>query len=212
MSGPLPADPARPTWFRPLPLGLGLTVAAAAALFPLIGPAYRPWNFAAFGAIGLFVAARVGLFPALLLALGSKLGFDYLNYQQHGSDPLYLPSTVVYGCLALYAVFGYAFLRKTESPLKIAGTAVLGGVPFFLVTNFVEWQNKVNRYSEGIEGLFQSYWMALPFHRGTVLSDLAFTGLLFGLHAALSRAFFPAERVVPRPAVVAEPVRAEDYS
>src|SRR5947209_1759405 len=145
-------DPPR---FKPMTLALGLLLAAAAAVYPLVPEPYRPWNFAAFGAIGLFVAARVGLLPALLLALGSKLGFDYLNYRQHGFDPLYLPSAVVYGCLALYAVFGYAFLRKTESPLKIAGAAVLGGVPFFLVTNFVEWQNKVLAYSDGIDGLFQ---------------------------------------------------------
>jgi hypothetical protein len=38
--------------------------------------------------------------------------------------------------------------------------------------------------------------MALPFHRGTLLSDLGFTGFLFGLHAVLSRAYFPSERVV----------------
>ena len=45
--------------------------------------------------------------------------------------------------------------------------------------------------------------MALPFWlKGTLLSDLVFTGGLFGLHAVLSRAVFPAERLAP--------VRVED--
>src|SRR4051812_29595527 len=122
----------RPSWFRPMTLTLGLLVATAAALFPLLDESYRPWNFAAFGALGLFVAARVGLLPALLISLGAKLGFDLLNYRQHGFESAYLPSPAVYACFALYAGFGWLFLRRTESAGKILGVTVLSGIPFFL--------------------------------------------------------------------------------
>lgn len=186
----------------PMTLALALLVALLAAAFPLLDEAYRPWNFAAFGAIGLFVAARVGLFPALLLSLGSKLVGDLLNYRMHGFDADYLPMGSVYACYAVYPLLGWFLLRRTESPLKIGGTALLSGAVFFLVTNFLSWQSKELPYSSGIDGLFQSYAMALPFHRGTVLSDLGFTGLLFGLHAVLSRAYFPSERVVRQPELV----------
>jgi hypothetical protein len=188
--------------FKPMTLALGLVVAALAAAYPLLSETYRPWNFAAFGAIGLFVAARVGLLPALLLSLGAKLVFDFLNYRMHGYEADYLPSPPIYLCFAFYAVFGWLLLRRTESPLKIGGVAILSGIPFFLVTNFLAWQGKTLPYPDTIDGLFQSYWMALPFHRGTLLSDLAFSGVLFGLHAVLSRAYFPAERVILQPEAV----------
>src|SRR5205823_5643437 len=106
-----------------------------------------------------------------------------------------------------YALFGWLFLRRTESPLKIAGVTVLSGLPFFLITNFLAWQGKSLPYPDTLDGLLQSYWMGLPFHRWLVLSDLAFAGALFGLHAALSRAFFPAERVALQLVTVAEAPR-----
>lgn len=204
MSEPQPT-PDRRTRFRPMTLALGLAVAAAAAVFPLLGETYRPYNFAAFGALGLFVAARVGLFPALLISLGAKLGFDLLNYRQHGFDPNYLPFASIYASFAVYAVLGWLLLRRTESPWKIAGVAALSGVPFFLVTNFLYWLRPAPGYEPAT--LLDSYWGALPFYRATLVSDLAFTGLLFGLHAVLSRAYFPAERVVPQPVLQTEVVR-----
>jgi hypothetical protein len=206
MSDPQP-QPDRPSWFRPMTLLLGLAVAAAAAAFPLLDEQYRPFNFAAFGALGLFVAARVGLFPALLLCLGAKLGSDLLNYRHHGFDAAYLPDPVVHACFAVYAVLGWALLRRTESPWKICGVAVLGSVVFFLTTNFAVWLDPALGYDRTPAGLLRSYQMAIPFYRGTFVGDLAFTGVLFGLHAVLSRAYFPAERVVPQPALQPEVVR-----
>jgi hypothetical protein len=188
-------------------LALGLLVAVPAAVFPLLDERYRPLNFAAFGALGLFVAARVGLFPALLLSLGAKLAFDLLQARQHGFDPDYLPDPTVYAGFALYAVFGWLFLRRTESPWRIAGVAVLSSLPFFLVTNFAAWYAKALPYPDTLDGLLLSYQMGLPFYRGTLASDLVFAGVLFGLHAALSRAYFPAERVVPQPVLQTEVVR-----
>jgi hypothetical protein len=188
--------------FKPMTLVLALLVAVMAALFPLLDEQYRPWNFAAFGAIGLFVAARAGLLPALLLSLGSKLTFDLLNYRQHGYDADYLPSWPIYACFVLYAACGWLMLRRSNSPVRITGVALLCSLSFFLVTNFLSWQAKSLPYPETLDGLLQSYWMALPFYRGTFFGDLAFSGVLFGLHAALSRAYFPTERVALQPETV----------
>ncbi|MBY0512641.1 MAG: hypothetical protein K2P78_01865 [Gemmataceae bacterium] len=185
-----------PPRFKPMTVALGLLLALAAALFPLLDEPYRPWNVAAFGAIGLFVAARVGLFTGAALALGSKFVFDLLNYRAHGFDADYLPMWSVYVGFAAYPLIGWWLLRRTEAAWRIGGTAVLGGAAFFLVTNFIAWREKVLPYPDTIDGLFQSYAAALPFHRGTLVGDLAFTTVLFGLHAVLSRAYFPAERVV----------------
>ena len=188
---------------RLLTLLLAVLVAgAAAALIPLIPDSLRPWNFAAFGAIGLFVAARGGRFgfpAALAVGLGSKLVSDLLNYRQHGFDADYLPSVSIYAALAVYAVLGWGLLRKTKSPLRIGGVTVLGSLLFFLITNFLSWAGKALPYSDGPAGLVEAYLMGLPFLRGTLLGDLIFGGTLFGLSAILSRAWSPAGRPIPVP-------------
>ena len=48
------------------------------------------------------------------------------------------------------------------------------------------------------------YAAAVPFYRGTLLGDVLFGASLFGAHAALSRAYFPAERVAAVPHAEAE--------
>jgi len=184
----------RPTWFRPMAFTLGATCALLAVAMPFVPETHRPWNFAAFGAIGLFVAARAGLIPALLLALGAKLAFDVLNYVGHDMRPDYLPSGIVYVAFACYPLLGL-LLRRTEQPLKIVGVAALGGVPFFLLTNFQAWLQHALPYPMTLAGLLECYEMALPFHRATLAGDLAFSVALFATHAVLSRVAFPAERV-----------------
>ncbi|HSQ55064.1 MAG TPA: DUF6580 family putative transport protein [Gemmata sp.] len=193
-------DPIPEPRYKPMTLTLALLVGVIAAIHPLLDERFRPWNFAAFGALGLFVAARVGFIPALLLSLGSKLVFDFLNYQEHGRDAAYLPIVSVYVSFAFYAALGWLCLRRTECPWKIAGITVLAGVPFFLITNYMSWLGKSLPYPDTFAGLLESYWMALPFYRGTFMSDLVFSGALFGAHAILSRVYFRAERV----AIVAE--------
>jgi hypothetical protein len=199
MAEPTTVSPA----IRPLTLILAVLVAgAAAALIPLIPDTLRPWNFAAFGAIGLFVAARGGRFglpAALALGLGSKLVSDLLNYRQHGFDADYLPSLSIYATLAVYAVLGWGLLRRSKSPLRIGGVTVLGSLLFFLVTNFLSWAGKALPYADGPAGLVESYLMGLPFVRGTLLGDLIFCGVLFGLSAVLSRSWSPVGRPIPVP-------------
>ena len=56
MGQPL-TDTPRPTpWVRPLALVLAAAVAVPAAIIPLVPETYRPWGFAAFGAVALFAA------------------------------------------------------------------------------------------------------------------------------------------------------------
>lgn len=184
---------------RPSQLALGLAVAVflfAAVVVPLIPADVRPWNVTAFGALALFVAARggrFGLVSALGLALGTKLASDLLNHVQHGYDPDYLPFTApifglaVYGGLAFYAILGWLTLRQTGSPLRIGGAAAVGSVAFYLVTNYASWVRQDLPYPPTLAGLLESYWMGVPFFRGTLVGDLSFTGVLFGLHALLGR-------------------------
>ncbi len=171
---------------------LAAALAVPAALLPLLPESARPWNFAAFGAIAVFTAARggrLGWLAALGLALGAKLVSDLLNYRAHGFDADYLPMGVVYAGTALYAVAGWAVVRRSDRWGVPAGLA--GSVGFFLVTNAAAWWEMALPYDRSALGLLHSYQKGLEFHRGTFAGDLLFTGGLFAVHAGLVRATAP---------------------
>ncbi|MBX9583345.1 MAG: hypothetical protein K2X87_23840 [Gemmataceae bacterium] len=185
---------------RPMTLALaGLGVLAAwTALLP---DSVRPENLTALGAVALFAAARLPLRQAVLV-LVVALGVKELGvYLVRGFEPY--PLAWLY--FAGYFAAGRLFLTRTESPARIAGTALGASLLFFLVSNFVSWLEQALPYGYSAAGLADCYRAAVPFYRGTLAGDLFYTGVLFGLHAALSRAYFRAERV----AVV--PVEAEEW-
>ncbi|HJZ57600.1 MAG TPA: DUF6580 family putative transport protein [Gemmataceae bacterium] len=187
--------------FKPMTLALvgAGVLAASTALLPL---EYRPWNFSAIGALALFAAARLGFWRGLgatAVALAIKEVGVYLIY---GFPPY--PLSAVY--FTMYAAFGWYFLRKTESPLKIGTVALSASLLFFVVSNFVSWLEQAYPYGYSLAGLADCYTAAIPFYRGTLSGDLVFTGVLFAAHAVLSRAYFPAERV----AVAVEARETED--
>jgi hypothetical protein len=174
------------------PMTLALAGAGVLAAWTALLPeSVRPWNFSAIGAVCLFAAARLGFWSALVVlsvALGVKdVGF----YLTRGWEP----APLSWLCFALYAAVGWGLVRNSESPVRIAGAAVVGGLGFFLTTNFIAWLNQSLPYGYSFAGLLDCYAAALPFYRGTLAGDVVFTAALFGLHAALSRAYFPAERV-----------------
>jgi hypothetical protein len=215
------ADPTAPPG-RPMTAALAVAAAAFAAGVRLVPYDYRVLNFVPLGAVALFAGARLGLRAALLLAVGVRVVTDIGLWVQHDRSELYTPwflapalhgwtqdavwavaaGTVAYACLAGYALIGRRFLAGTESPAAIGGGAVAAGLLFFLATNFVSWLAQMVPYGYTPGGLWDCYVAAVPFYRGTFVSDLVFTGLLFGAHAALARAAFPAERVAPAAAGV----------
>lgn len=187
----------RPARFKPMTVALAGAAVLAAGI-TLLPPSYRPWNLSALGALGLFAAARLGFWPAVGFS-AAALGVKELGvWLQHGFPPH--PPTWL--CYAVYIALGWALLRRTESPVRIGATAVGASVLFFLVTNFGAWVEQAYPYGYSFAGLLDCYGAGLPFYRGTFIGDVAFTAALFGAHAVLSRAYFPAERVA-----VAEEVR-----
>lgn len=193
-----PSAPDRPSRIKPMTLAL-TGVGVLAAWTALLPKTVFPENFAAVGAVGLFAAARLGFWPGLLVlaaALGVKDVGVYLTRGFPADPPTWL-------CFPLYVVLGSAFLRNTESPVRIGGTALAGSLAFFLTSNFCSWWNQTLPYGYSFAGLVDCYTAAIPFYRGTFAGDLLYSGILFGLHAVLVRVGFRAER----PALQTETVR-----
>ena len=66
---------------------------------------------------------------------------------------------------------------------------------FFLITNFGSWMAGHGTYSRTLSGVMACYAAGVPFFWRTLASDLVYSGLLFGLHAWLSRTVSQRERV-----------------
>lgn len=170
-----------------------VTAAALPAIISVLPASAQPWNVSVIGAVGLFAAARLSFNRAFLFVALAIIAKDAAVYFALGMDPYPLSWVFFLGYIAV----GYAFLRRTDSPLAVAGGALGASLLFFVASNFVSWLEQAAPYGYSLAGLADCYAAGVPFFRGTIIGDLFFSGVLFGAHAALSRAYFPAERVVP---------------
>jgi hypothetical protein len=188
----------RPDRPNPQPMTLALAVAAVALVvamtvgFHFVPADYKFWNLSVVGALALFAAARLGAAWALVL---TALAVALKDVCLYALTDWWEPAPAVFVGFALYVALGYGLLRNTESPVRIGGVAVGGSLLFFFVTNFAAWLEQALPYGYSLEGLWNCMVAGIPFARGTFYGDLVFTGALFGAHAALGRAYFPAERV-----------------
>ncbi len=167
------------------------------------------WNFTPVGALGLFGGARLRSWHAFALPLLIMLATDAVlaalrgpEYREYLASPM---PFFVYVSLLVNVVIGRTLVR-TQSPWRIGTASLLASAQFFLVTNFAQWLAfgvapgtagtlQPGQYPRDLPGLLACYVGGLPFFGATLLGDLVFSGIFFGLHAALARSWFPAERV-----------------
>ena len=164
---------------RPVALTL-VVLGALARLVP------HPPNFAPVGGMSLFAGARLRgwqayMVPILLMAITDPLlgGFG-------------MATPFVYASFLINVWMGQRFLRGSEGPVRIGLAAVISSVQFFVISNFGVW---VGSYPHTWAGLTSCYIAAIPFYSRTLLSDLLYSGVLFGAHAVLSRTVSTRERV-----------------
>jgi hypothetical protein len=163
------------------PLAIGLIVLGALIRVT------QHWNFAPVGAISLFGGARLRGWQAYLLPLALMAVTDPLLGGYSVATPL------VYASFLINVWIG-SRLRQSENPLMIGGAAAAGSLQFFLITNFAAFIG-FNTYPHTWSGLVACYAAGIPFFGRTLASDVFYAGVLFGLHAWLSRAVVRSERV-----------------
>lgn len=129
-------------------------------------------NFTPIIALTLFAAAYLPRKLAFLAPVGIMLISDSFI----GSYSLGL-MLVVYSSLLLIVGVGF-YLKKNKSWASILTTSALGGVLFFLVTNFGVWIF-TPWYEKSVAGLTHCYFLALPFFRNTLVSTLAYSSVFF---------------------------------
>jgi len=164
---------------RPLAIGLILL----GALIRIT----QHWNFAPVGAMSLFAGARLRGWKAYLLPLALMAITDPILGGYSVATPL------VYASFLINVWIG-SRLRDSESPLLIGSAALAGSIQFFLITNFA-WLTGSSMYPHTLGGVVSCYVAGIPFFWRTLASDLFYSGVLFGLHAWLSRTVARSERI-----------------
>lgn len=148
-------------------------------------------NFAPIGALGLFGGAYLNKKYSLLILFASLIISDYLLLYVNPFVPIqadfsqirplfsFIHSTTVYvyASFLIYFFIG-RWIAKNKTIRRVIFGSLLGSLLFFLITNFGVWVT--GAYSRGLEGLFTSYLMALPFFRGTLFGDIFYTATFFG--------------------------------
>ncbi|MBN8683770.1 MAG: hypothetical protein J0L99_14090 [Chitinophagales bacterium] len=152
----------------------------------------HPDNFAPIGAIGIFAAAHFSRRPWLLLTpfialFISDLALNNLLFSQYFDGFAWYTSWTIHAALLFIMVGGWLLLsNKNITPLRVLGASLTGSVIFFLVTNFGAWM-EIPSYPQTPAGLMQAYAAGIPFFGNTLLGDLFYSGVLFGVFAWASR-------------------------
>jgi hypothetical protein len=177
-------------------------------------------NFSSISATALFGGAFLKKRYALILPLLAVAVSDYLllyinpfgnpvldfsrvhtiSAMLHTTTPFVWGSFVVSGLIGLW-------LRKNLQPSKIVIATLLASMQFYFITNFGVWAG--GAYSRGLDGLFTSYLMGLPFLRWTLLGDLFYTSVFFGSFALAQRLKFSQSSTENLAQVIKKPAKSK---
>ncbi|MDD4271198.1 MAG: hypothetical protein PHF50_00080 [Patescibacteria group bacterium] len=155
-----------------LPVFILITLGIAARFLP------HPANFAPIGAIAIFSGLYLPKKWAVVLPLAAMFFSDlFIGFY---TWPIMLS---VYAGFIIMGLIGL-MVRKNKKLSTVLGGTILGSMMFYLITNAAVWAFG-SLYPHTIAGLMQSYYMAIPFFRNSLLGDLFYTGVLVGAYEAV---------------------------
>lgn len=159
---------------------LVITLMVVAAAFVRLIP--HPPNFAPIAAMALFGGAYFSKkWAAFLIPLAAMFVTDlFLGF--------HATMWAVYLSFALVVVLGMVMIKQKKIG-NIFFASVSASVSFFIITNFSVWIS-TPYYEKTGAGLAACYTAAIPFFHQTLLGDLFFVAILFGLYE-LAKTKFP---------------------
>lgn len=169
-----------------------IVLAALSRLIP------HPPNVAPIAGMALFGAAYYSkkywayLIPIAAMWVSDMILNNVLYAQYFDSFVwFYSGSLFTYAAFALIVLLGSVTLKK-KNVGNIIFSALGASVIFFIVSNFGVWLTSP-LYAKTWLGLTSCYTAAIPFLQNTLIGDLAYTGVLFGLFE-VSKSWFPSLR------------------
>ena len=149
----------------------------------------HPPNITPVGALGLFAGAYIVMRRFWLVPLLALLVSDIFIGFYH---PITMFS--VYLAFFICAMIGRVVLLEHRSMLRIGVVTLSASLIFFVLSNFGDWLSGFN-YPLTWEGLVTCYVMAIPFFGNTLLGDLFYVALLFGIYEVVRSLLVPSQGV-----------------
>lgn len=169
-------------------LRLSISLIFLAALTRLLP---HPDNFTPIGAMALFGAAYFNrqiltLAVPFIALFFSDLILNNIVYREYYPEFTLITSWWVYAAFGLMMLAGWLLLRHNVTPVRVVTASLLASALFFLVSNLSTWA-ETTLYPKDFSGLMTCYIAGLPFLKNTVMGDLFYSGVLFGLYEWMLR-------------------------
>ncbi|HXJ90752.1 MAG TPA: DUF6580 family putative transport protein [Candidatus Binatia bacterium] len=161
---------------------LFVLLAIAVRFFPFLGLNLpHAWHFTPLAASLLFFGARGSRrqlwVPLVLLAAADIVLTRFMWKYPFTWDELF-----VWAWYAAILWLG-TNLRERSGFWRVVAAAAASSISFFIVSNFAVWAAWPGMYPRSVAGLIACYTAAIPFFRGTAVSDLFFSLVMFGIPA-----------------------------
>ena len=152
-------------------------------IFLIDGESILP-NFSAIGAVAIFGACyfkglNKWIIPLTILWI-SDIILNNVFYSQYYDGFQVFGSFWVYSSFIIAGFLAYKMMSK-PSWGKLLLTGVTAGVVFYIISNFGVWMTG-SLYPKTIAGLIACYEAGLPFFRNTILGNVFYSFVLFGLY------------------------------
>lgn len=151
-------------------LAAAIVIAAAASRLMK-----HPFNFTPIAAMALFAGCYLQKRWAVVLPLAAMFVSDifigFYDWQVMVS---------VYIAIALAFFVGW-YLRNRVKWYSVILAALISSLTFFVLTNFAVWAF-FTWYPHTWVGLVSCFMLALPFFRNTLIGDVVYSGVFFGIY------------------------------
>ncbi len=134
----------------------------------------HPANVTAVGGLAIFSGARLETKKAVVVTMGTMLLSDIVL-------GFHSVMWATYGSLLLAVLLG-KLVQNKRSIGWIVGATLTSSILFYLITNFAVWFIPGSMYPKTLNGLVESYVMALPFFRNSVIGDLGYSIMFFSAY------------------------------
>lgn len=164
--------PTRAMNLREILITLAIIASVAVTRFVPHPPNFTPVMSVAIFGSAVFFNRYLGLVVAL-----AAMALSDLFLGMHSTLPY------VYGAMILCGMLGF-LLRDRRNAVKILGVTLVGSVVFFVITNLGVFISQ-DLYPKTGAGLVACYVAALPYLKTSLVGDILFSAVLFGLHHVL---------------------------
>lgn len=135
----------------------------------------HPFNFTPIIAMSLFAGCYMNKKYLVLLPILAMVVSDYFigfyDWQVMAS---------VYLAIALVFAIGW-ILKKHKKWQNVALSAIISSLLFFVITNLAVWAF-FDWYPHTWQGFVNCFTLAIPFFRNSLIGDVFYVGIFFGLY------------------------------